>query len=110
MRTKAQRSKAGHKNGNGDPVLTKKQIRQRKWEIRQLIQQHGGRCVYCTDQVNLVHDDPKQATRDHIVPTSKGGSELMSNLQLACRTCNLEKDDRTPEEYLAYRAEHYPAD
>ena len=88
IRTRAQRSRGGHKNGEGNPVLTIREIRQRKWETRQLIQKHGGRCVYCDDPVNLIHGDLKQATRDHIVPLCKGGSELMSNLQLACRACN----------------------
>jgi len=33
-------------------------------------------------------------TKDHIVPSSKGGKCVMSNYQCMCETCNAEKGDR----------------
>jgi predicted phage replisome organizer len=45
-------------------------------------------CAYCgsTDKVNM--------TIDHIIPVSKGGSSLLSNLVPACKNCNSSKKDR----------------
>lgn len=31
---------------------------------------------------------------DHVIPTSKGGSDELDNLALACVSCNLSKSDR----------------
>lgn len=36
---------------------------------------------------------------DHIVPRSRGGSYNRENLAPACELCNLEKCDRTPDEW-----------
>lgn len=37
---------------------------------------------------------------DHVFPWSRGGSDDPSNLAYACRPCNTEKRNRTPEEWL----------
>jgi 5-methylcytosine-specific restriction endonuclease McrA len=36
---------------------------------------------------------------DHVVPVSRGGSDRVSNLALACRTCNEAKGALLPEEW-----------
>jgi len=33
-------------------------------------------------------------TKDHILPSSKGGTDSLSNLQTMCLTCNLAKADK----------------
>jgi hypothetical protein len=43
----------------------------------------GGKCVKCGNQKNLEFD--------HIIPFSKGGATTYRNLQLLCKTCNLQK-------------------
>ena len=49
------------------------------------------------------HQFPKRSlTKDHIVPTSKGGQDIASNIQLLCGFCNSTKGDRT-QEYLLKR-------
>ena len=48
-----------------------------------------GRCHYC-DSGPL---DPEIAEIDHRVPISKGGSDDIENLALACRPCNRWKSD-----------------
>jgi 5-methylcytosine-specific restriction endonuclease McrA len=67
--------------------------KERKWLQRQLLTREGGLCIYCNEQVNLIHDDPKQATLDHVLPVSKGGLTKLDNLVLACAECNAEKGD-----------------
>ena len=37
-------------------------------------------------------------TRDHIRPTSRGGKDNWLNVVAACRRCNWQKDNQTPEE------------
>ncbi len=63
------------------------------WEVREyLLLKWEYRCAYCQ----------KQATRwevDHITPQSRGGSNRIKNLALACPACNQAKGDRTAAEY-----------
>ena len=50
-------------------------------------------CAYCTGRFPL--DD---LTREHIVPTSRGGADTWMNCITACRACNGHKGNRMPEE------------
>lgn len=60
-------------------------------EIRQLYDAHDGRCVYC----GVTEDETgKSHHLDHVTPTRRGGTHHMSNLVLACSTCNLTKADK----------------
>ena len=43
----------------------------------------GNRCVHCGSRENL--------EVDHIIPISKGGKTVVSNLQTLCHRCNVEK-------------------
>jgi hypothetical protein len=36
---------------------------------------------------------------DHVIPKSRGGSNKIDNLVLACGKCNASKNARTPEEW-----------
>lgn len=60
-------------------------------------------CAYCGGQFAL-----DELTREHIVPTSRGGRDTWMNCITACRACNGRKGNRTPEEarmpllYLPY--------
>ena len=60
-------------------------------------------CAYCLGHFHL--DD---LTREHIVPTSRGGDDSWMNCITACRACNGHKGNRLPEEarmslhYLPY--------
>jgi len=51
-------------------------------------------CQYCGKLLN----NPKDRTIDHVIPKSKGGKTVWSNVVLCCKKCNLKKGDRTPEE------------
>ena len=52
------------------------------------------RCEYCR-----MHQSLQGASFhiEHIIPTSRGGSDNLDNLALACPSCNLHKSDRTEE-------------
>ena len=65
------------------------------YEIREyLLTKYGHICQYCKGK----RKDPVLEI-DHIIPKSRGGSNRVSNLTLACHTCNQEKDNQTAEEY-----------
>lgn len=65
---------------------------------------HGGVCFYCGRRTVLRPKHPPIdlcATRDHILPRSRGGSNELFNMVLACRACNEEKGDGpVPLSYL----------
>ena len=52
-------------------------------------------CAYCGGLSN----DP-MLQKEHIVPRSKHGSNTIKNLAIACHTCNKEKDNLLPDEWL----------
>jgi 5-methylcytosine-specific restriction endonuclease McrA len=47
------------------------------------------RCQYCGSVADSI---------DHVVPKSRGGLHVWENVAAACRRCNLDKRDRTPDE------------
>jgi hypothetical protein len=51
-------------------------------------------CGYCARKITRSAD----VTRDHIIPVSKNGQDIWTNVILACRNCNCRKDDKTPEQ------------
>ena len=50
-------------------------------------------CQYCGQK-----PPGSQLTMDHVVPVVKGGKKSWQNIVTACRTCNLKKGGRTPDE------------
>lgn len=50
-------------------------------------------CLYCGR-----HYPASKLSRDHIIPTSRGGKNVWNNVVAACKSCNHAKDDMTPEE------------
>lgn len=65
-------------------------------EIDNLFHEQGGVCFYC--HKNLT-DQPFQV--DHYIPISKGGTNTIDNIRIACRRCNLSKRDKLPSEWSA---------
>jgi len=54
-------------------------------------------CQYCgRDQSLLRHREC--LTRDHLIPLSRGGSNMWDNVVTACSTCNARKGNHLPEE------------
>jgi 5-methylcytosine-specific restriction endonuclease McrA len=63
------------------------------YEVREyLLEKWGRRCAYCKAK-----DVPLQV--EHIVPRARGGSNRVSNLTLACESCNQKKGSQTAAEF-----------
>lgn len=69
------------------------------FEVKEyLLEKWGRACVYCGKK-----DTPLEV--EHIVPKSRGGSNRVSNLTIACTACNQEKNSQLIGQYLADRPE-----
>ena len=66
-----------------------------------LYRRQGGYCAGCGH-----HFQPRNLTIDHVVPSSKGGSGDISNLQLLCHACNQLKQDGPQEELMTELKAH----
>ena len=56
----------------------------------------AGKCIHCNRKL-LVADDGRslgEATLEHIVPRTRGGTNAVVNLAVACARCNREKGIR----------------
>jgi len=63
------------------------------YEVREyLLDKWKRKCAYCGKT-----DVPIQV--EHIIPKSRGGTDRVSNLTLACKTCNVKKGNQTAEEF-----------
>ena len=69
------------------------------YELREyLLEPWHCTCAYCGKS-----DVPLQV--EHIVPKSKGGTDRVSNLALACEKCNTKKGNRPVEDFLKRQPE-----
>ncbi|HQW80407.1 MAG TPA: HNH endonuclease [Pseudomonadota bacterium] len=50
-------------------------------------------CMYCGQ-----HFGKPLLTRDHVLPTSRGGRDIWENVVSACLPCNVRKGGRTPQQ------------
>jgi 5-methylcytosine-specific restriction endonuclease McrA len=67
------------------------------YELREyLLEKWGRRCAYCGRE-----GVPLQV--EHIHPKSRGGTDRVSNLTIACAPCNLRKGDGPVEDFLEAR-------
>jgi 5-methylcytosine-specific restriction endonuclease McrA len=65
-----------------------------QYEVREyLLEKWGRKCAYCGAK-----DVPLEV--EHIIPRSKGGSNRVSNLTLACTPCNQAKGNQDIREFL----------
>lgn len=59
--------------------------------LRSIFNAYKGICQYCYTKVSI-----SNATKDHVFPKSKGGTNHDFNIVLACRDCNSAKDNNYP--------------
>ncbi|SMB93270.1 HNH endonuclease [Deinococcus hopiensis] len=74
-----------------------------KWDVQMRLDKQKGLCHYCGEKLDWVGKRKYQV--DHFVPLSRGGSNFMSNIVLACPECNREKADKFPWEFRPARFE-----
>lgn len=79
---------AGHWNGRWSAA---------QWE--RLVASEGSLCFWCGERTN-------QPVPDHYIPLARGGRNSIRNLVVACTHCNSQRQDKLPEEYWAWLAEH----
>jgi len=66
------------------------------YEVKEyLLEKYGRKCSYCGAE-----NVPLQI--EHIIPKSKGGTDRIDNLAIACVKCNQEKSNMMPKEYIEY--------
>ncbi|MBF0458788.1 MAG: HNH endonuclease [Nitrospirae bacterium] len=57
----------------------------------------SGTCYYCKRSI-----PPSELTMDHIIPLSKGGMSIKSNIAAACKECNDRKKHTLPFKWAEY--------
>lgn len=60
---------------------------------RELFRRDRHVCIYCLRKFS-----DRLLTRDHVIPVSRGGQDVWTNVVTACQHCNQTKAARTPEE------------
>jgi hypothetical protein len=60
---------------------------------RNLMFRDGFQCQYCAKRPAL-----RDLNIDHVIPRSRGGADTWENLVTACRSCNLKKGWKLPDE------------
>ena len=68
-----------------------RELRKSRWWQNKL---QAPQCYYCQQFI-----DKKQATMDHIVPISRGGTSTKGNVVVCCKDCNTKKRDLTAVEW-----------
>jgi 5-methylcytosine-specific restriction endonuclease McrA len=62
-----------------------------KYTPENVFARDGYKCAFCGAE-----DEPRNLTRDHVIPRSHGGKTDWLNTVTSCRPCNNRKADRTP--------------
>jgi 5-methylcytosine-specific restriction endonuclease McrA len=55
-----------------------------------------GKCIHCNAKLVIAADGRSlgEATLEHIIPQTRGGTDELTNLAIACARCNREKGQR----------------
>ena len=85
------KAKLSHFNKRNSSIITVEQL-ESLWEKQE------GKCAICKDYL----EKTIKHCIDHKIPSSKGGSSELENLQFTCYKCNVGKHDFTQEEYIEH--------
>jgi hypothetical protein len=84
-------------------LLTRSRVVPRLWSDdyvppltnRALFERDSNTCQYCGESFSSRH-----LTRDHVIPSSRGGKDVWTNVVASCFVCNsVRKRNRTPSEW-----------
>jgi hypothetical protein len=70
----------------------------RRKQMRSIIRRDGNLCVWCRTPLSEEHPN---ATLDHVIPDSQGGSDSCYNSLLACGACNSRRGCKSVIEWIA---------
>lgn len=65
-----------------------------------LVRSVNSECYYCERKCQRL-PSYMRITKDHRIPVSRGGSDAIDNIVVACQRCNSEKSDMTDVEFLS---------
>jgi 5-methylcytosine-specific restriction endonuclease McrA len=77
--------------------------------LRRAFAKYGGKCFYCPTKFRPHSLAEREAHRDHVLATSKGGRDLLHNLVIACRKCGRDKADDLIHDFKPKAAKAYLA-
>lgn len=68
-------------------------------------------CHYCGVEASVTNarSHPRHLEKDHLIPVSRGGSDAIENVVVACRACNMDKGTMTVDEYVNWKARNAQA-
>ena len=66
-------------------------------DVKRLFERQLGKCPGCRGNLALGYHI------DHVIPLASGGSNLASNIQLLCPTCNIRKGAKNPVDFMRER-------
>lgn len=72
-----------------------------------VLERDGMVCRYCGRKVHTRSKGPGRLHFDHVIPYARGGPATVENIVVSCRTCNIDKNAHSVEEWLAKRAERF---
>jgi hypothetical protein len=77
----------------------------RRHQLAAVFERDGGQCFYCACGLSI--DVPVgakgRATREHLVPVTAGGPDVVANIFAACEPCNAEAGHLSAPEKVALR-------
>ena len=83
-------------------MKTKRNTSRRIRKLQNRIKDTYSTCFFCGENL-----DRADRTINHIVAISKGGADYAYNYLVACRNCNVEKDNMDFYEYLKLKLEGF---
>ena len=61
--------------------------------LQELKIKQNHKCYHCGDELD--YTTPRAVHLDHLIPISKGGKHILSNVAWSCKFCNLQKSNKT---------------
>lgn len=79
----------------------------RRVTLQHLLDKYGPCCHWCGAWMRVGGCGPRQATIEHMIPKSKGGTDVIENLRASCFQCNQDRgNEMGPPPYLLADAAH----